>query len=488
LRRYTLVLALLLGLGAEQSRSQQADTLVGLTWSRSELVSFDPHTGTRIEKHLQLNPYEAFRGLAYDARRQRLYALAQSSQNLYIIDVNSMETMHVGNLRIDRRVPGSVDAGSLAYDPFTDKLYVAIEHWEGSYTHIWSELCIVDPQTASLKTIARMDGPFIDSLAFNKSDRQLYGLAIYGSGPWDSPFKADLVRIDQGTGYIQTLFQTPYHTMLGLALKEPFTFFSWINWTSHFYGETDVRTGIVGELGSSDEVDVISAMLYREFSLGTKAFPEEPKAASFVYGGRVESVWDPENLLSGRIREGQRFSGKLSYDTLAPYKYPDPNESAPYGISVHFPSLDLTATGIRAAINNNFYDGWSQIVSDRFGLDAYAKEEASISWSLIDTSAQALANNNLLPDTLVPAQWQQNMMVITGYHPENRSRPAYRIVGIVDHVTRAQNIFEFEVGENEPELLLRPRHAPKKHPFTVIQPDYPVSDNQRLEPAARPKR
>jgi hypothetical protein len=275
---------------------------------------------------------------------------------------------------------------------------------------------------------------------------------------------------------------------LGLALKEPFTFFSWINWTSHFYGETDVRTGTVDELGSSDEVDVISAMLYREFSLGAKAFPEEPKAASFVYGGRVESVWDPENSLHGRIREGQRFSGKLSYDTLAPYKYPDPNESAPYGISVHFPSLDLTATGLRAAVDNNFYDGWSQMVSDRLQLDAYAKEEASISWSLTDPSARALANNNLLPDNLAPAQWQQNSMVITGYHPEDRRRPTYRIVGIVDRVTRAQNTFEFEAGENEPSLLSQPRHAPKKHPFSVIQPDDPVSDSPGLRPAARPKK
>src|SRR2546426_12535617 len=78
LRRYAIILVGLLGLWTGAIRAQE-DVLVGVTWSRSELLSFDPRSGITKEKHLQLNPYEDFRGLAFDARRRRLYALAQGT-------------------------------------------------------------------------------------------------------------------------------------------------------------------------------------------------------------------------------------------------------------------------------------------------------------------------------------------------------------------------------------------------------------------------
>src|SRR6266702_576484 len=60
--------------------------ILGITWDKSVLVSFDPITGTITEKHAWLNPNENFVGLAYDSNRNRLYALSQVSRNLYSID------------------------------------------------------------------------------------------------------------------------------------------------------------------------------------------------------------------------------------------------------------------------------------------------------------------------------------------------------------------------------------------------------------------
>src|SRR5215471_21292510 len=99
MRRYTLVVVGLFAcLGSTGLRAQD-DSLVGVTWGSSELVSFDPHAGTTLAKHLQLNSHESFRGLAFDEPHRRLYALAQGTHNLYRIDIDTMDVTNVGNLR-----------------------------------------------------------------------------------------------------------------------------------------------------------------------------------------------------------------------------------------------------------------------------------------------------------------------------------------------------------------------------------------------------
>jgi hypothetical protein len=64
-----------------------------------------------------------------------------------------------------------------------------------------------------------------------------------------------------------TLFETPYHTIMGLAKKPgENTYFSWVNWTSHFYGEVNLDTKNIVSRANSDTVGVTSdAMIYRNF-------------------------------------------------------------------------------------------------------------------------------------------------------------------------------------------------------------------------------
>src|SRR5882672_1283948 len=53
---------------------QAQDTLLGVIWDRSVLVSLDPHAGTVTGTHLQLNPYESFTALAHDPGHHRIFA------------------------------------------------------------------------------------------------------------------------------------------------------------------------------------------------------------------------------------------------------------------------------------------------------------------------------------------------------------------------------------------------------------------------------
>ncbi|MCI0659090.1 MAG: hypothetical protein L0170_18710 [Acidobacteria bacterium] len=80
------ILSLVVCLSAATPALAQGDLLVGITWPDSLLVSFDPIQGVIVDTHLQLNPHERFRGLAYDRLHHRLYALARVSNNLYLID------------------------------------------------------------------------------------------------------------------------------------------------------------------------------------------------------------------------------------------------------------------------------------------------------------------------------------------------------------------------------------------------------------------
>lgn len=417
------------------------DTLLGVTWAESSLVSFDPSAGVVIQQHAQLNPYEAFRAIAHDRNHDRLYVLSQSLRNLYSIDLSTLKSAHIGNLHVDMTnlsPPQFVDAVTLAYDPIFDTLYTIVGHWL-SYPSgpIYSELFKVDPASGELDLVGSFNGPWITSLAFSEVDRQLYGLGVYGAGSWDSPHKTHVVRIDPEIATIETVFETPYHTMLGFAIKEPQTFFSWVNWTTHFYGETDLATETILPLGNADSVDVISAMLYKDFPLETQQTPIKPAPVSFVYGGVITMVWDPNGELGGRVMEGDRFSGQLSYDAAAPYQMPDPNYDDRYGITLKINGTKHRAKGLGAWVANNYYDGWDHTLTDNFELEAYTDQNSTISWILADSSAEALRNNNMLPTRFSLSGWDDNSFVVIG---DDWDGPSYYIVGTVDHVTRRKSL------------------------------------------------
>lgn len=236
--------------------------LLGVTWSNSVLITFDPYTGAITEKHAWLNPNESFRGLAYNSNKNILFALSQVNCNLYSIDPITRNVVLIGKLNISGN-----DVGGLTYDPANDILYTVVNHFNADYTKIFSDLVKVDMETADVTVIGKIADGFCGSLSWRDYDGKINALVTYGSGSWDSDHKANLVSISPDTAAMTTIFETPYHTIMGLAKKPgENAYFSWINWTSHFYGEVNLNTKNIISLACSDTVGVSSdAMIIRSF-------------------------------------------------------------------------------------------------------------------------------------------------------------------------------------------------------------------------------
>lgn len=246
----------------------QSDTLLGITWGDSKLVSFDPYAGVITQVHAYLNPAEAFRGVAHDPYRGKLYALAQSSWNLYEIDPLTLNIRNIGTLDINPSTSWGEDIGGLSYDPGTDSLYTVVSHWDYSYTAIWSELVRINISDAKTTAVGYLADGFCDSLVFNEEDGQLYGLLLQVDNPWSSIFfRSVLVTIDPDSASMIELFELPYRTIIGLAKKPgEKKFYSWVNsdWGA-FYGLLDLNAQTGTLLASSDSVDVASdAMIYKD--------------------------------------------------------------------------------------------------------------------------------------------------------------------------------------------------------------------------------
>lgn len=243
--------------------------LLGIRWHDSKLVSFDPYSGSIINYHGQLNSKESFRGLAYNPNQNMLYALSQVDWNLYSINPNDLDINFIGKLQIDRSASWGEDIGGLTYNPFQNKFYTSVSHFDAGYTNSWSELVEVNVNSAEIVNKGYLTNGFVSSLSFNPDDSQIYAYATYGLG------KSSLVQIDPSNAYMTTLFETPYHTIMGLA-KDPNddSFYSWINWTNHLYGKIDVSDQTVTLLGYSDPVGVASdAMIYRDFDIALSPVP-----------------------------------------------------------------------------------------------------------------------------------------------------------------------------------------------------------------------
>jgi len=288
------------------------DVLLGITWDRSELVSFDPNAGTILQVHTYLNPSEAFRGLAYDTNRAKLYALSQIAWNLYEIDPQTLNIELIGKLDIDDSVSWGVDVGGLAYDPVTDSLYTSVSHWDSQYERIWSELARIDITDAKTTMIGSGFEGFCDSLFYNEKEGQLYGLSLIEDTPWSTVFRSAVVRIDPNSGVLNEVLALPYRTIMGLAMgPDENSFYSWVNSDQgHFYSGIDLGQQTITLLASSDAVDVTSdAMIFKnidiaslrdvsdlvsfqiarptlDFSTDTSGCPMNPSGPD-VYGGKL---------------------------------------------------------------------------------------------------------------------------------------------------------------------------------------------------------
>ena len=104
-----------------QKKEGQIMKILGITWDKSVLVSFDPYTGAIIEKHAWLKQGENFVGLAYDYDRNMLYALSQVTCNLYSLNPITRDVKLIGKLNTNGQ-----DVSGLSYDPTNDTLYTVI--------------------------------------------------------------------------------------------------------------------------------------------------------------------------------------------------------------------------------------------------------------------------------------------------------------------------------------------------------------------------
>jgi hypothetical protein len=252
-----LMLAAAVVCGAAPASYAEADLLLGITWGDSWLVSFDPWSGVITQWHTQLNPEEDFRGLTYDPGHRVLYACAQVSKNLYAINPRSLRVRKIGTMSL----PG--DVSSLAFDAVSRTLYAAAVNVDESRSQLFS----INPRNARVTLIGDLPARYINSLSYHAGDRCLYAYAVYGDESWDSPFPASVVRIDPRDASLTTVFETPYHTVMGLAqVPGDDAYYTWINSTEHWYGLVDINDSSVTLLANSDAVGVTSdAMIYRDF-------------------------------------------------------------------------------------------------------------------------------------------------------------------------------------------------------------------------------
>jgi hypothetical protein len=435
------VCLLLCGGGAVGRAQTSAEVLVGVTWSDSTLVSLEPSSGAILKRHLQLDPARSYIALAWDRNHGWLHVLSQGDHTLTTLDARTLQAANVVPLRIDPRVPhpfgtpanaGVSDVTSLAYDPMSDTLFAAIGHWaDYPVGPISSELATVDPWTGDVTVIGRIDGSWIAGMAFSETERVLYALGVHGAGPWDSPDTTQVMRLDPVTAAADTLYVTPWHTMLGMALKEPQAFFSWINGESHVFGRTDIPALSLTPLGSAEESGAVGAMIVRTFDLPPEPVPPLSSPIGFLIRGRVTEVSDPFGVLAGRVHEGQSFRGQVTYDTGVPFQTVLPNQGSPYGLSLQSGKLGWFAPGYAARIQNDRLDPRDAGPTDEFRLRGTAPSGVVISWTLVDPGGNAIDAGDRLPDNFDLSRWPVNTFSVTRYDP-CCLEPVYRFAGRVD--------------------------------------------------------
>jgi hypothetical protein len=94
-----------------------------------------------------------------------------------------------------------------------------------------------------------------------------------------------VVRIDPADGSMTTLFETPYHAILGLAqVPGEDTYYTWVNAAGHWYGLVDLSDSSITLLANSDVVGVTSdAMIHRDFFVAA-APPVIPLPGALLLG------------------------------------------------------------------------------------------------------------------------------------------------------------------------------------------------------------
>lgn len=428
--------------GATGLAQNPGDVLVGVASTDGSLVALDPASGAILHTYVQIDPTVSFSSLAFDRNHGKLHALSLGDHVLYTLNAATLQVANVVPLRLvssgaedlgDSGTPTVTEVTSLAYDPTTDTLYGVVGRWTNyPVGPISDDLVRVDPWTGDLTVLGRIDGPWITSLAFSEADRMLYGLGAIAAGPWDDPDPTRVIRIDPATVAAETVAVTPYHVVLGLALKDPGTFFSWVNGASHFFAQTDVATSSLTPLGD-DAGGVLGAMLVKSFDLPPEPVLFDSHPVGFLYKGRVSEVADPLGRLAGRIQPGQAFRGQITYDTTVPFLNVAPSRGGAYGITLQSGRFGLSAPEYAAAIANDRLDPADPGPTDEFRLRGTTSSGTVISWTLVDASGNAVAASDRLPADFDLAKWPGNTFVVTAWDP-CCPEPIYSFTGRVDEI------------------------------------------------------
>ena len=419
------------------AEAKAGDQLLGIIYTgthHSRLVSVDLETAAVVRTYLQLDTHEAFVAMTYDRNHHRIYALTDWRNNLYAIDARTLKIKHLGNLRISAEVGARFNAQSLTYDPGTNRLYTAVQH--GFYPDpgpMWTDLAVIDPDTAEISVLGGTDNALIKNLSFNESDRFLYGLAKFSELPDEN---YSIVRVDPQTGFATLVFTTPYSVLYGFAIKAPASFVTWVNAAGegHHSAEWNLDGSGYSPRGSTDPGnDYVFATLHQGVAIRKKAYPPKPVPVAFSFEGVVDSVSDPQNVLGGSLVPGARFSGDFSYDASAPFNSHFPNGHPPYGASRHLNGSDYVFEGLTAGVENNYF-AYDQSVTDTFGLETHIEHQIKIVWTLKDPTARALPSNDLLPRQFRLEKWPFNEFVVKGLDQEGHT--LYTVTGRVDRIRR----------------------------------------------------
>ena len=432
---------LLKGLGAVD--------LIGIN-SDSQLVTFDPYTSNTVETHVRLNPNEYFYGLAYDKNHNIIYAFS-SRDNLYTIDPITLAVQHLGNIYTEGVGEwGSddywySDASTLVYNPIENALYTSIIHGKIGGTDFWSQIAEVDLD--SLRLINKFDLEYIvDSLSFNEEDNQLYGIQTYDVEDNIHPARdSHIVKINPVNGNLTDIFETPYHSIYGLAKEDNKNiYYSWVNeQDGHFYSKTDLENMTFTRLADSIYPPVVDAVLYKNFFITSKQFlPLEVIPVKFNFNVRVTSVYDSQNLLNNEVAAGDIISGQFYYDVNDPYKPYDYEENPDplYGVNIVIGGRTISFDNFGCWIQNNYYNpNISDTIYDSFNFSSsYFDDLKYIDFRLIDHSASALLNNDKLPEKFDLSAWDENSIYISEGEGWDEIKedygPSWTIVGVVDEI------------------------------------------------------
>jgi len=137
-------------------------------------------------------------------------------------------------------------------------------------------------------------------------------------------------------------------------------------------------------------------------ALGLFGPPAQGAMITFQFGGVIDVVDDPDNVLEGAVQAGNTFSGSYTFDPDTPDSYPDDPEFGVYenaSLTVSLGNLTL----VSQANDNNLIAVTDRPSYDRFVMGSYGFQSAGFSiheldLSLYDSTATAF-DSDALPTT-----------------------------------------------------------------------------------------